>query len=189
MYFWILQNNANFKFLKQLQFTVQTQSKSEGQGDDCYLFRNIMDCHRPEFAVCDAILVSVLHFLPDEGTLDTSAAQNRKLTSMTFISICWKKYFRFKTNQRNLKTFGEEQIENLMLFLQKRSSFILHGERDVNPRLCHYYETYLKQSHLVFPVRQDPSSGDSCGITGCLERDNLVMQIMVLRCVTTPRWK
>lgn len=71
---------------------------------------NIIDCYRPEFAVCDAILVSVLHFLPDgnEGTLDTYAAQNEKLTSMTFISICRKKYFRFKTKQRNLKTFREE---------------------------------------------------------------------------------
>lgn len=47
---------------------------------------------RPEFTVRDVILVSVLLFIPDgnERTLDTSAVQNRKLTSMTFIGIYQK---------------------------------------------------------------------------------------------------
>lgn len=47
---------------------------------------------RPEFTVCDVIPVPVLHFVPDgnERTLDISAVQNRKLTKMTFISICQK---------------------------------------------------------------------------------------------------
>lgn len=86
-----------------------------------YLLKTKCFLNRPEFTECDIILVSISHLIPDGNgnTLDGSAVPDRKLTSTAFISTCQKQISYVNKTKPNPKTFWEECIENLVLFLQQ----------------------------------------------------------------------